>query len=488
MNIKKILSLAMVLLMIFALVGCGSSSKRQIVKVTLSTEDAEAILNAAGIRLPEAETVAAAGTNVKWFSWYDGFHNYDEAEIVNTGYFTFNEKYGCDIEWVECVWDNRFDELANLVVSGNSPDFYPGESNTFPNYALKGVFQAVNDYVDYDDPLWKDTKEFADNYFSIKGKNYIIVTDCTFNNVVAYNRRVMDELGFDDPAELYANDEWTWTEFYNMCAEFTDPDEDKYALDGFWYTLGLMRSCGQTVVSYDTESQQFVSNLDDPRIERAADLLYNISKNELIFPRWNNNWNTRYDSTTGGGMKEGLCLFYIVGTWGFTDTVENVTSVWGDITENELMFVPVPRDPSGDGNYYMESIPSGYCLVKGATNPEGVALLAACERFKILDPTVVSIDRRQLEEKYLWTEEMLEMYDTCKELAQKGENTLVEYGEGLGSKLYSLSDGMKTIARSSSSNSSTWAQAKEKNAEAIQYYVDELNSNVAEYIAGGNAA
>ncbi|MBQ8396063.1 MAG: hypothetical protein IJX54_03590 [Oscillospiraceae bacterium] len=97
---KKILALGLVLLMIFALVGCGSN-KRQIVEVTLSTEDAEAILAAAGITLPAAETVASAGSTIKWFAWYDSFHNYDEDEVVNTGYFTFKEKYGCDIEWVE---------------------------------------------------------------------------------------------------------------------------------------------------------------------------------------------------------------------------------------------------------------------------------------------------------------------------------------------------------------------------------------------------
>ncbi|MBQ8395979.1 MAG: hypothetical protein IJX54_03160 [Oscillospiraceae bacterium] len=51
---KKFLSLIIALLMVFALVGCGSN-KREIVKLTLSTEDSEAILAAAGITLPDAE-------------------------------------------------------------------------------------------------------------------------------------------------------------------------------------------------------------------------------------------------------------------------------------------------------------------------------------------------------------------------------------------------------------------------------------------------
>ena len=51
---KKFLSLIIALLMVFALVGCGSN-KREIVKLTLSTEYSEEILAAAGITLPDAE-------------------------------------------------------------------------------------------------------------------------------------------------------------------------------------------------------------------------------------------------------------------------------------------------------------------------------------------------------------------------------------------------------------------------------------------------
>ncbi len=59
-----------------------------------------------------------------------------------------------------------------------------------------------------------------------------------------------------------------------------------------------------------------------------------------------------------------------------------------------------------------------------------MALLAACERFKVLDPTVISIDEKQLKETYLWTKEMLDMWDECYQLANSG-NVMVGYGQGL---------------------------------------------------------
>lgn len=229
---KRILAVFLALLTVIALVGCGNR-KRQIIWLTLSTEDSEAILAAAGIKLPDETETPAAGSTIKYFSWDDFVHNYDEDEIIQTGYWTFHEKYGCEVNWVECTWAERFEKLANLVLSGDSPDFYDAYSETFPEYYLTGVFQSVDDYVDYNDPLWADIKDFADKFFSLGDKHYMFVTDATFNNVCAYNRRVINEYGFDDPAQLFYNDEWTWKAFYDMCADFSDPDNDRYAIDGW---------------------------------------------------------------------------------------------------------------------------------------------------------------------------------------------------------------------------------------------------------------
>lgn len=422
---------------------------------------------------------AASGTTVKWFSWWDTFHNYSENEVINTGYWTFSEKYGCEVDYIECTWGTRFDELAALVLSGNSPDFYPGEANTFPTRPIKGVFQPVDTYIDYDDPLWSGMKDYIYTYFSIKGRPYIIGTDNAFGNVCAYNRRVMNEWGFDDPAQLYANDEWTWDVFTDMCKTFSDPDEDRFALDGWGYCGGLMRSCGETIVRFNTETQRYESNVDSPAIERAASLLYDLSKNQCIYPRWEHGWSLR-NGVEGSGISEGLCLFYIRGDYVFTGTVETIQSIWGNLTEGELMFCPLPRDPEGDGYYYTESSASGYCLVAHAPNPEGVALLAACDRFKVIDPTVISIDRRQKEEIYLWTQEMLEMWDECYRLSTS-HNVVVTYDASLGDKLSEVVGDMEGVY-SLSTNPSTWAQLKESNREKLDYYISDLNTTIDEYI------
>ena len=477
---KRAVSVILMIVLLLSVTACGNA-RRKIIRLTLSTEDSEAILRAAGIQLPDESEVAAAGSTINWYAWYDGFHNYDEDEIVQTGYWTFHEKYGCEVEWMECTWSERFTRLANLVVSDDSPDFYPGNSETFPNYAIKGMFVAVDDYVDYNDPLWKDMKGFADKYFSLGDKHYMICTDSTFGNVCAYNKRVIEEYGYSDPAEMYFNNEWTWDVFYEMCVDFSDPDENRYALDSWAYSEAIMRSCGATVVNYDTDTGRFVSNLDDPRLERAANLLYDLTKDECCYPKWKNGFKIRND-VNGGGIKEGLCLFWLSPQFVFTGPVDEMSAIWGDIAGGEVMFVPVPRDNEGDGNYYLETSPTGYCIVMGARNPEGVALLASCERFKIVNPVVISIDRRQLEETYKWSDEMLEMWDICYDLSNNSDETIISYGEGYGSLLYGVINTFDNLAHRDISETMTWAQAKEKHADQLQYYIEQMNKDLDNFI------
>lgn len=480
---KRILTLALALLMIFVFVGCGKTG-REVVKVTLSTEDSEAILAAAGITLPDAETAAGANSTVRFLSWFDPFQNYSEDEIVNTGYFTFQEKYNGQLEWVETDYFERNDDLAQYVLSDNVPDFtIAGTSNTatYPMSCIKGMYEPIDDYIDYTDPLWADMAEAAE-YFALGDQHFAIVTDLSYKDVVPYNRRVMQDWGFDDPAELFANDEWTWDVFYDMCTQFSDPDENRYALDGWYYVNGICeQSTGITIISRD-ENGDFISNLDNPIIEVAENMIYDLVKNECTYREGTDYWAGRNDMQYGAGVKDGLCLFWFCDKIGFTLPVDEMNQIWGDIEAGEIMFVPLPRYQDGDGVYYLNATPSGYMMCYGAKNPEGVALLASCERFKVIDPTVIDVDRRQLQYKYLWSEEMLEMHDTCKELVY--DNVVMFYTGDLTDNLNNVYNSIDWGINRGGANTS-WAQIKEQNREALDYYLDELNSYIDEYEVSG---
>ena len=477
---KRVLAIVLVLLMIVALAGC-QNKKRQAIQLTLSTEDSEAILKAAGITLPPAEEAAGANSVVLWFCWGDPFQNYREDEMVNTGYWTFQHKYGGSIEYVETDYFQRNDDLARLLTAGTPPDLCLGGNGAtamYPMNAIQGMIQPVDPWIDYDDPLWAPMKELAD-FFTLGGKHYQICMLTKPANVVLYNRRVFDEFGYDDPAELYANDEWTWDEFYNMCVDFSDGDENRYALDGYPYVTALVESTGQQFMQID-DNFKFYSNVDSPEIERAENLLYELCKNDCNYHEGGNYWALRSTS----GIKDGLCLFYIAGESFFRDTVETIEGDLGDITNGELMFVPLPRDPNGDGKYYLatsfDNLNGALCIVNNANNPEGAALLASCMRFKFIDPIVLAVDKKQLKEVYHWTDEMIDMSDVCKEISER--DRVFDLGGNLPSNLGNALNGISWgIARSA--NPSTWGQLKEQYADQIEYYIEELNALIADYNA-----
>ena len=95
-----------------------------------------------------------------------------------------------------------------------------------------------------------------------------------------------------------------------------------------------------------------------------------------------------------------------------------------------------------------------------------------------MDPTVIDIDEKQLKEIYLWTDEMMDMYRHIYDLAEAQE-TIVIYGEGLGSKLSGVVDTIEGQAFQSA-EPTTWAQIKESYTEQLDYYADELNKMLEE--------
>ena len=480
---KRIIAILLVLVLVVALVGCGKNNKRQPIILTLSTEDSEAILNAAGIYLPDASTTAAAGSKIIYFSDNDLMNNYSEDEIINTGFYTFRERYGCEVEFWETDYFERFDNLALLIMASTSPDFFPvGVSSeaTFPMYCIHNTFVPVDKYIDYTDPLWADMAESAEA-FALGDRHFAFVTDITFRNIVPFNTRIIGEYGYDDPVELYMNDEWTWDKFYDMCADFSDPDNNRYALDGYAYNGALTQEASGSKFVVKDENGHYASNLDDPILEQANELVYNLVKNGCVYHEGNNYWAGRNNHLEGAGMKEGDCLFYITVFGNIQGPVAEISNVWGDVTEGELMFVPLPRNQNGDGEYYLASIPAGYMLVSGGQNPEGVALYAACERFKIIDPTVDRIDRRQLQDKYLWTQDMLDMYDECRKIILK--NSYMYYNGNFIDNLNTAYNHFRDdIARGGASTS--WAQLKEHYKDQFEYYLDEQNKLIDDYIAG----
>ena len=220
------------------------------------------------------------------------------------------------------------------------------------------------------------------------------------------------------------------------------------------------------------------SNIDSPEIERGMQMLYDIKKNDLNYHEGNSRWALRGDF--GAGMKEGLCLFYVIGESFFTDKVENIEQIWGAISEGEIMFAPLPRDPQGDGIYYCSSsfddIKGGMAIISGAENPEGAALLAACIRFKVIDPIVIGIDEKQLRNTYLWNDDMIEMSKECARIAS--EHFVMDPTGNLPSNLQDAIRNLGGDGIIRSNDDVSWAQLTERYKDQVENLIEELNDTI----------
>ena len=248
----------------------------------------------------------------------------------------------------------------------------------------------IDDYIDFEDPLFKDTKPISD-LFMWNGKHYVIANNVTGDNcVVIYNRETVEENGLKDPAKLFAEGKWDWNTFTDELKQFADPENGQFGLDGWWFEAGLSATTGVPYIGM--ENGKLVSNLKDPAIERVQNWFYELgTSNCVAIGVGDFGWTTHKEY-----IGEGKELFYPCGVWAL------LNDSWKKDFGENAMFVPMPKDPEAK-DYYIPCGLDGYVMVKGGHTPEGVAKFAACKRMMITNQRADEIATELLYTDYGWT-------------------------------------------------------------------------------------
>ena len=118
--------------------GCNSSGSGEQTTVTTTTatmkEEQAAIVEQVEIDGDKLEN----GT-LRWLSFWD--INPTEGKPVPVFLELFQTKYGGTIEYIPTTWDTRYNDLATMVLGGNSPDMFSAcDLDTFPGKASAGMF------------------------------------------------------------------------------------------------------------------------------------------------------------------------------------------------------------------------------------------------------------------------------------------------------------------------------------------------------------
>lgn len=406
-NSKRVIAGAMALLSAVSVASCGSSSSSSSssyvdkVKVA-STDDISAI--------PEGSE-----KELEWLSYFDINPTKKEPE-KRTDLTLFEEKGG-KIKYSQTSSMNKYDKLAARLMSNDPPDmFWYEQSMTFPANCIKEMFQPVDDIVDFDSAMWSDVKDVAEQ-FTLNGKHFVAPINFQPGSVITYDKSMIDAAGLDDPYELYQNNEWNWDNWYDMMSEFVSnapADVERFGING-WFQTQVIQQTGKTMVNYDGE--KFTNNINDPDIERAEDLLYQVGKNNLVNGNWLGNAKQ--------ALKDGNLLFYCMGTWAMTGNN-------GPSDADTWRVVPVPSDPNTDEKY-MTSDMTAYMWVRGSTAKEAVKCWYECCRMANTDETY----KENGKEKFLnanpnWTEDMYQVIVDC---SSSEYNQVFDYGYGISSTM-----------------------------------------------------
>ncbi len=471
-RLKKLLTGVMALSMMFSVCACsgGSSSdgSGDTTTVERTKEEDDVQINGDDASTKYPNDVDISGTEIVWLADYDvnPVGNADRSVALTL----FEDTYGGSVKYVQTTAATKFDDLANMINSGDAVDMFPYEWDAVPNGVYKNQYDALDDYINLDDDLWSGVKDIADSY-EYDGKHYVIPYCISDPVCIQYSRTLMEEEGLDDPYELYQKGEWNWDTFLSMMEKFVnnaDDDEERFGING-WFGQAVVQSTGKTIVNYDGTT--FTNNIHDAQIEKAEQLLQTISEENLYDPTWKSYF-----------PDDGLTLFYAMGgTWSLGDSN-------GKNPDSDIMIVPFPKDPDAD-KYYACANFGAKMLVKGSTKGDAVATYIKCERIAQVDEDY----KQAAKEKALITTQNAagevvsfiteEQYDAYTDYVENVITPVFDWGYGMGSRMYG--DGDYTYETRGVMNNlseallngevSTWAELREAWSSVIDTEISAYN-------------
>lgn len=337
----------------------------------------------------------------------------------------FKQLFGGELVEVICSVDEYSSKLQNMIAAGNPPDLVVAESCT-SNFILTmvkpGLVQPFDPYIDYSVPeladlqaaydagLWNDQHYLAP--YTQRPLYYMI-----------YNPLIFEENGLETPWELWERGEWTWDAFREYAQLLNVQNES-----GAWVSFGTAIPAYGTLTSttgvdYVTLSNGEVAiNLHDPAIVRAENFINDMLYKDYIIKinaqdAWKGYWN------------RGMLAMQIVASWTFSGDADIAKAA----RNGRLGVCPLPQDPENCevGVYNTWGQSGGFCLVNGAQNPEGAALLvrmlAYTSRYEVpeLDLTwQKSLD--SLHEQGFTNEVLYQQHE-----AFSMDNALISFGYGI---------------------------------------------------------
>jgi ABC-type glycerol-3-phosphate transport system substrate-binding protein len=336
----------------------------------------------------------------------------------------FEKKYNGKVEFIYSPWAEKQGKLAALMAAGTPPDLY-APIDGYPQFAINGHAQPIDDLINLKDPIWKDVLD-AYEATSWKGKHHFAIVNKGPLDVVWYNKSIFENNGLETPYELYKSGNWNWETFRDLAIKLTQDTTGDKVIDQWGYSMpgpeALFGTVGKDLVKIDGKAGTMENNLKDPDIINAFTFFQESgpAKHNIIVPNLN-----AYMEDFGKGK-----------------IAMHVGAIWSDVVwwkemmqKSECSFVPAPKYPNSS-DYYVAGSADIYMIPQGAPNAEASAAFLAELRKAHMDPEVRKLGDDALAKDRGWGAQEFEMRDELEKL-KYGYSFFAGVGT-LGSDRYGL--------------------------------------------------
>jgi len=284
---------------------------------------------ASGTQEPEVETTESGAVKIEF--WHDWAPEGVQGSVLSGLIDEYNEQNTADV-FVMPVYmgGRRSEKIAGALAAGDPPDI-AWISNFGSAYyeagQLMDIDRVYDGHVDRDDLIAElaDRQQFLGEDITLPFENSSLA--------LLYDRQKLQEAGIEEPS-LDPDGTWTWDEFIEAAAQFSNPSEGMYGWEPrinsavlntiFWEK-------GGEYLSEDLKTNLIVS--DEEMRQKMIDALHVIRR-----MLWEDRITANDIGDQGFGTQD--MVFEITGPWDIARNLEPN----GAYSNDRLGVAPMPRD------------------------------------------------------------------------------------------------------------------------------------------------
>lgn len=270
--IRIITLLLAVAMVCTALTGCGGNGA--------TTSDPQQ-------STPGEQKIDLGGKAIKVAAWWNPMPREDAAtekeKLQALQYKEAMEKYNFTVEEVVVEQIQVKPQFEAAQMAGDVwADIVTMRAEQADVFAATGALLPMNDLYNFDSADHEYNQQVRDR-FTINGKTYAFSYDIYWlDNILIFNKDILDSVGLPYPYEMAANKEWTWDKFEEYVKKCTKRESDGYVVHYGLYGEAETGPVDQYVVAAINKSMLYfedgkvVNGINDPdyinMVNRARDL------------------------------------------------------------------------------------------------------------------------------------------------------------------------------------------------------------------------